>query len=190
VSTHRPWTPERPPASGERGPYRRRCRPDVSPGTLCRQTCLPARVQRDEIAGRVFGDARESASKRVPRAFALTATQAGFNPETFAAAIQSTGCCGPGDSGLNSFMPQIAFAPAGWRMQARRSSALRAQRPGGNSRNSGLRRRWHPETKVIEGALPEEETAHSSAKGDDDTQRPPQKALALRVKFLDPREIG
>lgn len=61
-----------------------------------------------------------------------------------------------------------------------------SDRSSGNSRNNALRRRWHPETKVIEGVLPEE---NSSARGDGDTQRPPQKALALRVKFLDPGKI-
>jgi len=62
-----------------------------------------------------------------------------------------------------------------------------SDRPSGISRNSALRRRWHPETKVIDEG--QDELVHGSAKGDDEIQRPPQKALALRVKFLDPREI-
>ena len=62
-------------------------------------------------------------------------------------------------------------------------------RVSGISRNSALRRRWHPETKVIgEGPL-QDEPAHGSGKGDEEVHRPPQKALALRVKFLDPGEI-
>jgi hypothetical protein len=60
-------------------------------------------------------------------------------------------------------------------------------RAGAISRNSALRRRWHPETKVI--GDPQEETSHHSGKGEEEIQRPPQKALALRVKFLDPRKI-
>ena len=65
-----------------------------------------------------------------------------------------------------------------------------SDRTGGISRNSALRRRWHPETKVIgEGQL-EDGLVQASAKGEDEIQRPPQKALALRVKFLDPGEIG
>ena len=65
-----------------------------------------------------------------------------------------------------------------------------SDRTGGISRKSALRRRWHPETKVIgEGQL-EDGLVQASAKGEDEIQRPPQKALALRVKFLDPGEIG
>ena len=60
-------------------------------------------------------------------------------------------------------------------------------RAGSISRNSALRRRWHPETKVI--GEPLDEPVHGPGKGDDEVQRPPQKALALRVKFLDPSEI-
>jgi hypothetical protein len=59
---------------------------------------------------------------------------------------------------------------------------------GGISRNSALRRRWHPETQVIGEPLPQEETY--AGKRNEEIQRPPQKALALRVKFLDPGEIG
>jgi len=62
-----------------------------------------------------------------------------------------------------------------------------SDRTGGISRNSALRRRWHPETKVI--GEPQDELAQGSGKGEDEIQRPPQKALALRVKFLDPSEI-
>ena len=62
-----------------------------------------------------------------------------------------------------------------------------SDRAGRISRNSALRRRWHPETKVI--GEPLDEPVHGPGKGDDEVQRPPQKALALRVKFLDPREI-
>jgi hypothetical protein len=62
-------------------------------------------------------------------------------------------------------------------------------RVSGISRNSALRRRWHPETKVIGEVPPEDEPAHGSGKGDEEVHRPPQKALALRVKFLDPGEI-
>jgi hypothetical protein len=62
-----------------------------------------------------------------------------------------------------------------------------SDRAGGISRSSALRRRWHPETKVI--AEPEEEPLPASGKGEEEVQRPPQKALALRVKFLDPGEI-
>ena len=65
-----------------------------------------------------------------------------------------------------------------------------SDRTGGISRNSALRRRWDPETKVIgEGRL-EDGLVQASAKREDEIQRPPQKALALRVKFLDPGEIG
>jgi hypothetical protein len=60
-------------------------------------------------------------------------------------------------------------------------------RPSGISRSSALRRRWHPETKVI--GEPQDEPAHGFAKAEEDIQRPPQKALALRVKFLDPQKI-
>ena len=59
----------------------------------------------------------------------------------------------------------------------------------GISRNSALRRRWHPETKVIGEALPREETSPRRVGRDDEIQRPPQKALALQVKFLDPGKI-
>ena len=65
-----------------------------------------------------------------------------------------------------------------------------SDRTGGISRNSALRRRWHPETQVIGEALPPEETYSVPGKADEEIQRPPQKALALRVKFLDPGEIG
>ena len=61
-------------------------------------------------------------------------------------------------------------------------------RSGGISRNSALRRRWHPETKVI--GEPEDQPALGSGKGEGEIQRPPQKALALQVKFLDPGEIA
>ena len=62
-----------------------------------------------------------------------------------------------------------------------------SNRTGGISRNSALRRRWHPETKVIgEG---QDEPVHVSGRGEDEIQRAPQKALALRVRFLDPRKI-
>ena len=64
-----------------------------------------------------------------------------------------------------------------------------SDRTGVISRNSALRRRWHPETKVIGEILPEEETSLCTGKGEDEIQRPPQKALALQVKFLDPGEI-
>ncbi len=60
-------------------------------------------------------------------------------------------------------------------------------RPGGISRSSALRRRWHPETRVI--GEPQDEPILGSRKGEDEIQRAPQKALALRVKFLDPGEI-
>jgi hypothetical protein len=63
-----------------------------------------------------------------------------------------------------------------------------SDRTGGISRNSALRRRWHPETQVIGETLPQEETY--PGKGHEEIQRAPQKALALRVKFLDPGEIG
>lgn len=62
-----------------------------------------------------------------------------------------------------------------------------SDRTGGISRNSALRRRWHPETKVI--GEPQDEPAVGFGNGEDDIQRPPQKALALRVKFLDPGKI-
>ena len=62
-----------------------------------------------------------------------------------------------------------------------------SDRSSGISRNSALRRRWHPETKVI--AEPEDEPVDGLGKGEEEIQRPPQKALALRVKFLDPRKI-
>jgi hypothetical protein len=64
-----------------------------------------------------------------------------------------------------------------------------SDRARGISRSSALRRRWHPETKVIGEELPLEEPVHDSGKGDEEIQRPPQKALALRVKFLDPGKI-
>ena len=65
--------------------------------------------------------------------------------------------------------------------------ASSSDRAGGISRNSALRRRWHPETKVIdEDQLPDEP---GSGTGEDEVQRTPQKALALRVKFLDPGKI-
>jgi hypothetical protein len=62
-----------------------------------------------------------------------------------------------------------------------------SDRTSGITRSSALRRRWHPETKVI--AEPLDEPVHDPRKGDDEIQRPPQKALALRVRFLDPKEI-
>jgi hypothetical protein len=62
-----------------------------------------------------------------------------------------------------------------------------SDRISGISRNSALRRRWHPETKVI--GEPQDEPVLGSGKGQDEIQRAPQKALALRVKFLDPGEI-
>jgi len=64
-----------------------------------------------------------------------------------------------------------------------------SDRTGGISRNSALRRRWHPETRVIGEALPQEETYPCPGKGEEEVQRPPQKALGLQVKFLDPRKI-
>jgi hypothetical protein len=63
-----------------------------------------------------------------------------------------------------------------------------SDRASGISRNSALRRRWHPETKVIEEELPPDEP-DQAGKRDEEIQRPPQKALALRVKFLDPGNI-
>ena len=60
-----------------------------------------------------------------------------------------------------------------------------SDRTSGISRNSALRRRWHPETKVIAQTC-QDEPVHGSGQGEDEIQRPPQKALALRVKFLDP----
>jgi hypothetical protein len=64
-----------------------------------------------------------------------------------------------------------------------------SDRTSGISRNSALRRRWHPETKVIDEDLPTGEPVHGFCHGEDEIQRPPQKALALRVKFLDPGKI-
>jgi hypothetical protein len=62
-----------------------------------------------------------------------------------------------------------------------------SDRTGGIFRNSALRRRWHPETKVI--GEPQDEPIQGSSNGEDEIQRAPQKALALRVKFLDPGKI-
>src|SRR5581483_2788173 len=59
-----------------------------------------------------------------------------------------------------------------------------SHRAGGISRNSALRRRWHPETKVIDEGEPEEEPLHGCGDKAEEVQRPPQKALGLRVKFL------
>jgi hypothetical protein len=64
-----------------------------------------------------------------------------------------------------------------------------SDRTGGISRNSALRRRWHPETKVIGEGQPLDEPAVGFGNGEDEIQRPPQRALALRVKFLDPGKI-
>ena len=63
-----------------------------------------------------------------------------------------------------------------------------SDRTAGISRNSALRRRWHPDTKVI--GEPQDEPVLGSGKGEDEIQRAPQKALALQVKFLDPGEIA
>jgi hypothetical protein len=63
-----------------------------------------------------------------------------------------------------------------------------SDRTGGISRSSALRRRWHPETKVI--GEPQDEPVHGSGNGKDEIQRPPQKALAVQVKFLDPGKIN
>lgn len=60
-----------------------------------------------------------------------------------------------------------------------------SDRNGGISRNSALRRRWHPETKVI--GEPQDEPVQGS--NNEEIQRTPQKALALQVKFLDPGKI-
>jgi len=64
-----------------------------------------------------------------------------------------------------------------------------SDRASGISRSNALRRRWHPETKVIAESPLLEEPAYGSGKRNEEIQRPPQKALALRVKFLDPRKI-
>ena len=83
---------------------------------------------------------------------------------------------------LASYMPVGVYGTQGKPMVTSSSD-----RPSGISRHSALRRRWHPETKVI--GQPQDELGHRFGKGEDEIQRPPQKALALRVKFLDPRQI-
>ena len=58
----------------------------------------------------------------------------------------------------------------------------------GIARFSAFRRRWHIETKVVsEGDLGSEGAA--APKKRPDAKRSPQRALALRVKFLEPDEF-
>jgi len=58
----------------------------------------------------------------------------------------------------------------------------------GIGRFSAFRRRWHIETTVIsEGDLETEGAA--APKKRQDAKRSPQRALALRVKFLEPDEF-